>query len=162
MILALRPATESDLGTLTALFADTITRVNAADYDEAQLAAWRAGAHDREGWLRRLREQDFWVAESDHSPGGGQLVGFGSLTTTGYLDLLYVHADFQRRGVATRLLEKLEAVARARQLAEITSDVSRTARPFFKRQGFVVVRPQQVTVRGIELTNFHLKKDLLP
>lgn len=159
---ALRPATESDLDALTALFADTITTVNAADYDEAQLAAWRAGAHDREGWLRRLREQDFWVAESDHSPGGGQLIGFGSLTAAGYLDLLYVHRDFLRRGAARRLLGTLERRAAARQLPELTADVSLTARPFFERLGFELVREQRVWVRGVAFTNFKMKKRISP
>jgi putative acetyltransferase len=155
MTLTLRPATATDLAALTALFYNTITTVNAADYDEAQVAAWRAGASNREGWLRRIAEQQFRVAER-----GETVVGFGSLSNDGYLDLLYVHRDMQRQGIARRLLEELEHVARTRGLSEITSDVSLTARPFFERYGFVVVREQQVVLRGIELTNFKMTKTL--
>jgi hypothetical protein len=37
-----------------------------------------------------------------------------------------------------------------------------TARPFFERNGFRVVREQRVSCRGVEMTNFAMEKPLAP
>jgi putative acetyltransferase len=34
------------------------------------------------------------------------------------------------------------------------SDVSITAKPFFERQGFVVIKQQTVNLRGVDLDNY--------
>ncbi len=39
---------------------------------------------------------------------GGQIVGFGDMDKTGYLDRLYVHRDFQGRHIATAICNELE------------------------------------------------------
>ncbi len=85
----------------------------------------------------------------------GQIVGFGDMDETGYLDRLYVHKDYQRQGVATAICDALEQNTKA---AEFTTHASITARPFFEKRGYTVVKVQQVERRGILLTNFVMKK----
>ena len=45
-----------------------------------------------------------WIAEVD-----GQAVGFTDLTADGLLDMMFVHPQFQGRGIASRLLQEVEA-----------------------------------------------------
>ena len=85
----------------------------------------------------------------------GKIVGFGDMDETGYLDRLYVHKDYQRRGVATAICDALEQRTKA---AEFTTHASITARPFFEKRGYTVAREQQVERRGVWLTNFVMKK----
>ena len=86
----------------------------------------------------------------------GRLAGFGDLDpAAGYLDRLYVRREFQRRGVARALCDALEQASRARPL---TTHASRTARPFFEKRGYRVLRPQQVERRGQQLENFVMEK----
>ena len=86
----------------------------------------------------------------------GQLAGFGDLDpAAGYLDRLYVGRAFQRRGVASALCDALEGAARSHP---ITTHASRTARPFFERRGYRVIRAQQVERRGVQLENFVMEK----
>lgn len=131
------------------LFYDTVHSVNAADYEPRQLDAWADGQVDLESWDASFRAHRTLVAEEK-----GELIGFGDITADGYLDRLYVHRLHQRRGVATALCDRLE------QLADgpIVTHASITARPFFEKRGYRVVRRQQVERRGVLLTNFVMEK----
>ena len=69
---------------------------------------------------------------------------------TGDLDHLYVHKDHQREGIASGLCDKLEAHVPG----NIRTHASITARPFFQKRGYKVIKEQQVERQGILLTNF--------
>ena len=62
--------------------------------------------------------------------------------------------DWQGRGVASALCDALPA-------ARITH-ASITARPFFERRGWHVVKEQQVERRGVLLTNFVMERSCPP
>jgi len=66
------------------------------------------------------------------------------MTYRGYLDRLYTHKDYQRQGIATALVIKLESEARKIRLSEIHTEASVTARPFFEIHGYEVMRAQSV------------------
>ena len=80
------------------MFYDTVHTVNAQDYTPEQLDAWATGHVDEETWNRSFLEHHTLVAEED-----GVIVGFADMDEMGYLDRLYVHRDYQRRGIATAL-----------------------------------------------------------
>ena len=84
-----------------------------------------------------------------------QLVGFGDIDKTGYLDHLFVHANYQGRGIATAICNQLEQVVKG----DITTHASITAKPFFEKRGYRVVKEQQVERQGIFLTNFCMEKN---
>lgn len=147
----LRPYRVSDLEQLAQLFFDTIHTVNARDYTPVQLDAWADGKPDLECWNHSFLNHCTLVAVSEET-----IVGFGDLDDTGYLDRLYVHRDWQGRGIATVLCDALETHG---DHARITTHASITARPFFERRGYQVVREQRVERHGILLTNFVMTKE---
>ena len=146
----LREYTKTDCAELAELFYDTVHTVNAKDYTQEQLDAWATGKVNLEAWNESFQAHHTVVAEMD-----GKIVGFGDIDETGYLDRLYVHKDYQRRGVATAICDALEQNTEA---AEFTTHASITARPFFEKRGYTVAREQQVERRGVWLTNFVMKK----
>lgn len=84
----------------------------------------------------------------------------GSVTDEGYVDVLYVHDQHQREGIAAHLMDKLEAYA-ARQHAEVlTTNASITARGFFERRGYRVVREQSNKLGDQRLINYRMEKAL--
>lgn len=147
----LREYTKTDCAELAELFYDTVHTVNAKDYTRKQLDAWATGEINLEAWNKSFQAHHTVVAEMD-----GQIVGFGDMDETGYLDRLYVHKDYQRRGVATAICDALEQNAKA---AEFTTHASITARPFFEKRGYTACREQQVERRGELLTNFVMRKE---
>ncbi len=146
----LRPYRTQDCPALARLFYDTVHTVNARDYTPPQLDAWADGHVDLAAWNRSLSEHHSLVAVWD-----GVIVGFGDMASDSYLDRLYVHKDYQGRGIATALCDALERAVPG----PYTTHASITARPFFEHRGYRVVREQQVERKGILLTNFVMQKD---
>ena len=73
---------------------------------------------------------------------------------TGYLDRLYVHKDFQRKGVASAICSWLEEAVPA---GRYTTYASVTARPFFEKRGFVIVQENQAVRSGVSLLNYYME-----
>lgn len=138
-----------DCAELTRLFYDTVHTVNRKDYTPAQLDAWADGTPDLERWNRSLQEHFSLVALE-----GEKIIGFGDMDSTGYLDRLYVHKDYQGKGVATALCDRLEQAVDG----PIVTHASITARTFFEGRGYVMVKAQQVERKGILLRNFVMEK----
>ena len=83
------------------------------------------------------------------------IVGFGDIDQSGYLDKLYVHKDYQRQGIATVICNKLE---QSPKTDKITVHASITAKPFFEKRGYKVIKEQQVIRREVFLTNYIMEK----
>ncbi|MFK7970341.1 MAG: GNAT family N-acetyltransferase [Bacteroidia bacterium] len=152
---SLRTAIQSDLKGLKDLFLKSIQQACKNDYSPAEIAVWTATAHNQERWQTMLETQYVLVAEID-----GRLAGFGTLKGSDYLDFMYVHPDFLRRGVAGKLLQALEEKAHMRGSTILVSDISITARPFFEKSGFVVLRKNHNERDGEVLVNFRMEKKL--
>jgi putative acetyltransferase len=90
----------------------------------------------------------------------GRIAGFSDLEPDGHIDMLYVHPDFQRRGVARALLQHVEQIARAMGLRRLYTEASLTARSAFEAMGFRVIVPQTVSVHGESMTNYRMEKRL--
>ncbi|MBS6397698.1 MAG: GNAT family N-acetyltransferase [Clostridiales bacterium] len=145
----IREYQSADCEELAELFYNTVHTVNAEDYTKEQLDVWATGQVDLEKWDRAFREHYTVVALE-----GDRIVGFGDIHKNGYLDHLFVHADYQRRGAAAAICSCLEQAVRA----DITTHASITARPFFEKRGYKVLKKQQVERQGIFLTNFVMQK----
>lgn len=139
----------SDCKELTELFYNTVHTVNAKDYTKEQLDVWATGQADLKKWNQSLLEHFSIVAIDD-----GIIVGFGDIDKTGYLDCLFVHYGYQRQGIATAVCNRLESEVQG----NIVTHASVTARPFFEKRGYKVVKEQQAERQGIFLTNFVMVK----
>lgn len=137
----LRPYRSEDCPVLAELFYQTVHGVCHRDYAPDQLDAWADGQVDLAAWDISFQAHTTLVAEWD-----GVIAGFADLRQDGYLDRLYVHRDYQGRGIATALLDALPGAT--------LTHASLTARPFLERRGWQVVWEQQVERHGVKLTNF--------
>ncbi|SFS53048.1 GNAT family N-acetyltransferase [Paenibacillus sp. 453mf] len=149
---------ESDLEEIVNLFYDTVHSVNSKDYSEEQLHAW-APIDEKDSKLLSWKEsmsRNITLVAKMHD----QVVGFCDLTIDGHLDRLFVHKEYQGMGIASSLIKRLEVEAMKLNLSAIDTDASITAKPFFERQGYVVVSEQTVERKGVQLTNFKMIKQL--
>lgn len=148
--MTIRPYVSADCPVLAELFHQTVHTVNAADYSQEQRNAWSTGTVDLAAWDRSFLAHHTLIAEEN-----GAILGFADMDDTGYLDRLYVHADHQRQGVAAALCDALEA---ASPVKTFTTHASITAKPFFQKQGYNLLKEQQVERHGVLLTNFVMGK----
>ena len=147
----LRKGKPADLKELQQLFVDTITSVCSADYNAEQILVWTSGVENKQRWNDIITNQFVLVAQYRN-----KIVGFATLDDGNYLDLLYVHKDYQRKGIAQQLYANVEKEAKQRGQKELTADVSKTARPFFEKVGFNVVKEQTVNIKNVELKNYKM------
>jgi len=144
----LRQYKNEDCNIVSKLFYDTIHSVNAKDYKAEQLSVWANNADSLKSRRNDLLEQYTLIAEIN-----GVIVGFGSIDNLGCLDLLFVHKDYQNQGVATALCNELE-----KGFTVVKTYASITAKPFFEKRGYVVVKEKEVKRSGVKLKNYEMQK----
>lgn len=145
----IRKYQSSDCKSLADLFYHTVHTVNAKDYTKEQLQVWATGQVDLENWDQSLQEHFSVVAVENE-----KILGFGDIDRTGYLDRLYVHGDYQGKGIATAICNQLEQAVQG----NVITHASITAKPFFEQRGYEVIKEQQVERQGIFLKNFVMEK----
>ncbi len=155
MAIALRPALPADAPALAALFRASVEVLGAEDYSEAQVEAWSALADDEAEFAKKLATKLTIVALAD-----GALAGFAALKGADMLDMLYVHPNFARRGVASALCDALEKLSLARHAKKLTVDASDSAEKFFSRRGYVAQRRNMIFLGEEVLGNTTMTKEL--
>lgn len=149
----LRRAQYEDILEMQRIFADTIAAVCKNEYSPEQLRVWISGIHNEQRWEKMIREQYCVVAQE-----GERLIGFGSLQGASYVDFLYVHKDYLRHGVASVLIGDLLAEAARQGTSTVSAHVSKTARGFFERHGFTVIRENTKVIHDVEIKNFVMSR----
>lgn len=153
--MTIRKASLDDLPEITQLFEETVKVVNALDYTFDEITVWANSSKNTNAWQKHIREQYFIVAEQRN-----KIVGFSSITPSGYLDFMYVHKNHQGKGIASSLLSEIEKKAGKQKNELIWSSVSKTAKPFFEKKGYSFKEEIYNTVGEITFTNSRMEKRL--
>lgn len=149
--------TEISLEGISMIFQDAVAHTCCRHYTPEQLRAWLNRATCQR-WKTLLESDLHFIAAQCRED--GDLAGFASVNASGYLHSMFVRPRHQRKGVATMLLRAAEAYAAERGAETVHAEVSHTARPFFEKSGFGIVRRQTVDVDGIGMDNWLMCKKL--
>lgn len=122
---------------------------NSRDYHPDLIERWAPVGQDMGEWRVRLEEKSPFVAILD-----GQIVGMAELEEDGFVDYFYVLPDFERRGIGSALLGKIREQAALKGLADLRAEVSVTAKPFFEKHGFSVIKAKHHVIIGHPAPNF--------
>ncbi|WP_443625746.1 GNAT family N-acetyltransferase [Catenibacterium sp.] len=133
----------TDLHAVMDLFYVTVHEVNKNDYSEEQLDAIAPKDANEYHWEKSLEKNHTIVVEEDD-----KLIAFGNIGKTGYLDRLYVHPDYLRKGIASKLVEELEEYAKKHGSHVINVTSSITSKAFFESKGYAVIEEQINERRG--------------
>lgn len=146
----------ADCAEIADLFYETVHTINAKDYAKSQLDVWADGKIDTAAWDKSFSEHNTLAAEEDNI-----LVGFGDMDNKGYLDRLYVHKDYQGKGIATAITAELERQSVIQGISIFSTHASIPAKPFFEKHDYHVVSQNKVIRNGTELVNFIMEKHLV-
>jgi putative acetyltransferase len=151
----LRPYLPADAALCAAIAEASIAELTGDEYTQAQQEAWIASLPDEDELGQRLSSQLTLIATLGESS-----VGFASLKGPDLIDMLYVHPEAARQGVASALIDALEKLAGARGATKLSADVSDTAEAFFAGRGYVAMQRNSIH-RGDEwLANTTMTKTL--
>ena len=153
----LRRFLPGDEAALFRVYFSSIHEIASRDYTRDQVDAWAPFDLDPGLWRERVRKIDPFVVLE-----GLEIVGYADVQPSGYIDHFFVAGGHGGKGVGSLLMRRIHEEASTLKLAELTSDVSRTAQPFFLRHGFVVVEQRRPLRRGVAIPNALLRKSLSP
>ena len=118
-MITIRVALNTDIEEIQSLYRNTVLVINRRDYSQAEVEDWASCGDDLSKIEDMIKTHYFIVAVNRQS----EIVGFSSITPQGYLHSMFVHKDFQGKGIATMLLEEIE------RASLILSAVGRVALP---------------------------------
>lgn len=151
----IRPFRAGEEPALRAVFLSAVHGIASRDYTREQIEAWARSTSDPRAWARRIQEIRPFVVEQQ-----GEILAYADVQANGYIDQFYVSAQRARQGVGSLLMAHLHAVAATHSIAALSSNVSRTAQPFFEQFGFTVMEHRLPIVQGLVIPNALMRKDL--
>ena len=153
--MSIRRYRPGDEESLWQLYHNTTHIINGKDYTPEQCERWAPAEVDMAKWRERIRARNPFVVEDN-----GQILGFAELEPDGGIDYFYCHHEHLRRGVGRMLYQAIEAEARLLKFPCLHAAVSMTAKTFFLRMGFQVVKEQRNFVCGAVAPNSIMRKEL--
>lgn len=138
---------------MRSIFYDTVHKINIRDYSLEQVNAWAPSKEVTDEWSQRIESGKTRVAMVE-----GRIVGFATMSKS-KVDLLYVHHEYQGKGVGKALLKAIEKKLRKKvRMAEVEASI--TARPFFETRGYRLIRENRGSSHGVEFLNYIMEKPL--
>lgn len=147
----IKPYQSVFLAETLALFQLSVRQIASRDYSEEQINSWIDV--NPEHWQSKMESNTLLAIYNK------QVVGLIKCDQ-GYIDLLFVHPNFVRKGIAKMLYNEIEQDIRWKKIEKIEANVSLTAKPFFLKMGFELITQQKVIVRQTEFINFKMQKRL--
>ncbi|NJO27220.1 MAG: GNAT family N-acetyltransferase [Richelia sp. SL_2_1] len=146
---------QQDAEQIARLFHQTVREINISHYSLLQVKAWAPDDIYFRDWINVCSQKFTYVADDN-----GTIAGFGELEADGHIDCFYCHKDYQRMGVGRKIYRAIEAKADELEIYRLYTEASITAKPFFQRMGFSIIKKQQVECRGENFINYAMEKYL--
>ncbi len=149
----IRRAHPSDHPRMVQLQQCTLQVLCQKDYSAQQVKVLLKDKRDYKNWKRG---ETVFVAEYEKT-----IVGFVARNHSS-ITAIYVHPEFTRKGIGSRLLNILEDDAKACGIDSLLVDASITAKPFYDSCGYQMKTPVLVSVRGIQVHYIKMQKVIRP
>jgi putative acetyltransferase len=144
---------KQDAEKVARLFHETVREINIRDYSSDQVEAWAPDDIHFRDWKKICSSRFTYVADDE-----GVIAGFGELELNGHIDCFYCHKNYQRCGVGSQIYQAIEAKALDLGVNHLITEASITAKPFFQRMEFSIVKAQEVACRGEIFINYVMEK----
>ena len=151
----IRTANQSDLPALAEVFKNSIRKIAPEEYCREQVEAWAASASNRESFSKFILEPTTFIAETDNL-----ILGFGGVTTAGYLASLYVRGDRYRQGIGSRLLIHIIKYTCGNNCHRLYTEASEFSKPLFEKFGFETYEEEDIERNSVIFHRYLMQKFL--
>ena len=143
-----------DAVSLARLHRGTIRSINKKDYSPREIAAW-SGRTSAKRFKNLAKLNARYVAVKNN-----KIVGFGDYKNNELMGL-YIHKNFIGKGIGTQLLKKIEREVYANGKRTLRCMSTVTARPFYEKNGFRVIKKTIHKIKDQKLPVFWMRKRLV-
>ncbi len=137
---------------LWSVYFTSIRMVCSRDYSMEQIEAWAPESLSLNVFREKMDKINPFVAIS-----GGKVVGYSDLQVDGLIDHFYVHGECQGQGVGAELMKAI--LSKGANYPRLYSHVSHTAKPFYLKHGFSMVKTRKEQVGSVCIENNLMVKE---
>ena len=157
MDVTIRAYDPGDAADLADVFFRSVRQVALSDYTPAQVAAWAPEPRTAEWAHGEASDGRLVLVAADDND---RAVAYIDLEPNGHIDRVFCAPEAAGQGIASRLYDAVEAVAREQGITRLFTEASELARRLFERKGFVVLERQALVIRGVLIHNYRMAKTL--
>ncbi|WP_298318598.1 GNAT family N-acetyltransferase [uncultured Aquimarina sp.] len=148
-------ATDSDLPLMQRLFYQTVTIYGSKIFTKEEVKIFSRLALDKKHWIQKFAEDFVYNAKLN-----GEVVGSFSLSKDGVIEYIFVHQNYQGRGIAKELYKTLENVSKEANIEVLTTRINMSTRDFFKKNGFEIIKSIEKVAGGEDIVTYNGVKNL--
>lgn len=156
-MISIRSYRDADAGALADVYDRSVLAIGPRDYTPEQIAVWIGRGARADRFRTRMADgRRCWVAVD----AADTAIAFIDLEADGHIDFLYASPEAAGSGVSGRLLDELEAAARADGMTRLYVEASEAARRFFLKRGFAVTARRDFEIDGVAIHNYAMERRL--
>ena len=149
----LRQITIKDQLELKKVYFDSIQSLDKKIYSERQKRAWSSQAWDNPNFDKSILKGKGWLLSEE-----GIIIAFATRYPNNRIALFYCKGEFQRKGIGSKLLHKLEDEAKKEGLESLTTEASLISFELFLKNGWEIIRKEKVTINNIFFERYKMIK----
>lgn len=152
----IRVATQLDLPELAKLYSESVQAIAPGHYSSEQVKVWAAFSADPDFFCQFILEPTTFVAEAANT-----ILGFAGIKDDGHITAVYVHRNYLRQGIGSRLLKAVLEYAQSQKINLLYSEASEFSKPLFEKLGFEAYATEQVVRNNVLFQRYLVRKYLL-
>ncbi len=149
MSLEINRATEVDLPLMQRLFYQTVTTYGSIIFSKSEIKIYSRLAANKVYWIKKFKKDFIYNAKLN-----GEIVGSFSMDQNGKIEYVFVHMNYQKQGIASKLYKSLETVAKDANIHTLTTQINLLTRHFFEKRGFEIIKNTSQVVGGEEIVTY--------
>ena len=149
----LRQITIKDQLELKKVYFDSIQSLDEKIYSNDQKRAWSSQAWDNPNFDKSITEGKGWLLSEK-----GIIVAFATRYPDNRIALFYCRGKFQRKGIGSMLLHKLEDEAKKEGLDILSTEASLISYKLFLKQEWKIIRKEKVNINNILFERYKMIK----
>lgn len=148
-------ATETDLALMQRLFYQTVTTYGSVLFTKEEIKIYSRLATNKSYWLKKFKKAFIYNAKLN-----GEIVGSFSMDASGNIEYVFVHQNYQGKGIAKSLYATIEEVAKQENIDTLTTQINILTKGFFEKNGFDIIKNEVEVVGGDKVVSYSGVKKL--
>ena len=149
----LRQITIKDQLELKKVYFDSIQSLDEKIYSREQKSAWSSQAWNNPNFNKSINKGKGWLLSEK-----GIIVAFATRYPNDRIALFYCKGNFQRKGLGSLLLHKLENEAKKEGLDTLSTEASLISCKLFLKNKWKIIRKEKVTINNIFFERYKMIK----
>ena len=149
----LRQITIKDQLELKKVYFDSIQSLDEKIYSQEQKRAWSSQAWNNPNFKKTITKGKGWLLSEKEI-----IIAFAIRYPSNRIALFYCKGIFQRKGLGSKLLLKLEAEAKKEGLESLSTEASLISYKLFLKNKWEIIRKEKVIINNIFFERYKMSK----